>query len=153
MKERVEMNKDELISRTAAKVRENAYKKPLPVKKHTFTITDSEGTQRSFTIKDKDKEVFLNRDDVGAVLLAAFEVIKDAMSEGDPIYVRGFGRFGLIYRKPRASKEPLRDVWHSIPGRWIVKFSPGVELSECARRYEMSLLQQNTDLTGLISAE
>lgn len=135
------MYKDDLIRRVTAVLKEKGYTKHFPAAKHTFTITDDSGHSRDFTVKDEEREMMLNQEDVRTVLLTMTDVIKEALSTGEPIIIRGFCTLFLNYRKPRASKEPGTEIWHSIPGRWVPKIKTGSELVECARRYETEILQ------------
>ena len=135
------MNKDDLVRRATQKLRETDYTKGIPPSKHAFSIADAFGNQKVFKIRDGDREVHLTQFDVEAVLNALIESVKDALSTGDEIVIRGFGKLYLHYRQERALKEPMKEVWHTVPAHWVPKFKPGNELALCARRYETEALQ------------
>lgn len=143
------MNKDDLVRKATKKLKEKDYKKGIPPSKHSFSIADAFGNSRKFNIRDGDREVHLAQHDVEAVADALIEVIKEALSAGDEISIRGFGRLYLHYRQERALKEPLNDIWHSVPAHWVPKFKPGNDLTLCARRYETEALQsEQADASG-----
>lgn len=133
------MYKRELISRVASLMRENNLRKPVSVPKQAFHISDDEGNTKDFVIKRRDKNVLYTVDDVEAVIDSCVAVIEDALRNGEPITLKGFGTLSLKYRKPRATKIPCTEEWVTVDGRYIPKFDFGNSLRRCAQLYEASL--------------
>ena len=133
------MNKKEFISKVTNTLRENNLRKPVSVKKHTFHITDSEGNEADFHIKQRDKQVIYTHDDVGNIIDACLSVVLDALKSGDEINFNGFGKLGVHYRAARRTKEPSSGEWCEIEAHYVPKLAYGTELKRAARLYEASL--------------
>ena len=133
------MNRKDFTKRVTSVLRENNVRKPISTPKHVFHISDDEGNTKDFVIKQTEKNVIYTYNDVDAVLEAVFEVIKDALSRGEEISVRGFGTFGLKYRKARHTKNMYTNERLDIAARYVPRFSFGDQLRMCAKLYELSL--------------
>ena len=133
------MNRKEFTRRIASVLRENDVRKPVSTPKHVFHISDDEGNTKDFVIKQTDKNVIYTYDDVDAVLEAAAEVVKDALSRGEQVSIRGFGTLGLKYRKARFTKNMYTNERLDIAARYVPRFSFGDQLRMCAKIYELSL--------------
>ena len=132
------MNKKELIQGVTDKLRENNVNKKVRASRHTLTISDNEGTSKTFVIKRPSKSLLFTDKDVSAMIDATIEVILDALKRGDNVSVSGFGTLGLKYRKPRSTKRP--DTWErvEIPGHYIPKLTFGKQMRISAKLYELS---------------
>ncbi len=61
---------------------------------------------------------------------AILESIKDALSQGDKVEIRGFGSFRLRRRKIREGRNPKTGEKVIVPERVVPFFKPGEELRE-----------------------
>lgn len=139
------MNQKELARRVTAVMRERDIRKPISIPKQVFHISDDDGNTKSFSVKKRDKSVIYTVDDVDAVVDACIEVMKDALKRGDNISVRGFGTLGLKLRKARHTKRIGTNERIDIDAHYIPKFSFGADLKMCAKLYELSLTDKDTD--------
>lgn len=133
------MNKKDLIGRVTDFMRDNNIRKPISSAKHVFHISDDEGNCKDFVIKKTNRSVIYTKEDVAAVLDSCMDVIGEALKQGEPVSVHGFGTLGLKYREPRKTKRPGTDEWVDVTGRYIPKFSFGNDLRMCAKIYELSI--------------
>ena len=62
------------------------------------------------------------RKDVAVVVDAFLQSVKDSMSAGQHIEVRGFGTFKLKTRKPRVGRNPKTDEKVPVPARTVPTF-------------------------------
>lgn len=58
--------------------------------------------------------------------------IKEALSNGNKITLRGFGTFKVEQRAARTGRNPRTGAAVSIPAKNVVKFKPGTELKDWA---------------------
>lgn len=133
------MNKKDLIQQVASEVRDSGFRKPVTIPKHVLHVSDDEGNQKDFVIKQADKTTVLTIQDVAQTLDAFFSVVADAVRRGETVAIPGFGKFGVKYRQPRATKMVGTDEWITIEGRYVPYFSFGKELQMCARSYEKQI--------------
>lgn len=133
------MNKKDLAIRAADLLRENNVRKPVKIKKHVFTVTDSDGNSANFAVKRGDKEVLYTVDDAINILDACLEAAKEALRHGDEIAIKGFGILKVHRREARAVKRPDTGEWCEAPARYVPKFQFGNELRMAAKVYELSL--------------
>lgn len=133
------MNKKELVSRVALRLRENDMKKSVSIKKHTFHISDDYGNTKDFMVKAEKKDVIYTIDDANAIIDACLEVIKDSLSKGEPVSISGFGTLFLNYRKERSTVHPITREPVVVKARYSPKLSFGSDLRMCAKLYELSL--------------
>jgi DNA-binding protein HU-beta len=124
-----------MISRTAAVLREHNKRKPVSIPRQVFHISDDEGNSRDFSVKKTDKNVAYNMDDVEAVVDALIEVIQEALKNGEPISVHGFGKLSLVWRKEHTVKNVLDGQPVAIEGFYTPKFYVGNDLKRCAQIY------------------
>lgn len=133
------MTKKDIISAAASILRERDVRKPVSVKKHSFMISDMEGNQAEFNIKQQDKMVIYTAEDVEAILDACLEAIADGLRHGEQITFRGFGIWRLHYRKARRTKDPFYGKEVEVEARYVPKFIFGKDLRMAARSYELLL--------------
>lgn len=62
------------------------------------------------------------RKDVGVVVDSLLQSIKDSLSDGNHIEIRGFGTFKLKTRKPRVGRNPKTDEKVPVPARTVPTF-------------------------------
>ena len=63
------MNKVELVQRVAATMREKEIKKIIQMPKQVFTISDSDGNSKKFTVRHTEKAYMFTKDDVEATFV------------------------------------------------------------------------------------
>lgn len=133
------MTKKEVVASAASILREKDIRKPVSVKKHTFFISDIDGNQAEFNIKQQDKNVIYTAEDVTAILDACIEAITEALKRGEQVTIRGFGTWKLRYRKARRTKDLVSGNDLNIDARYVPKFIFGNDLRIAARMYELML--------------
>ena len=76
------MNKRELISAIASKLRDNDVKKPVTVKKHKFFISDEDGNRAEFDIKQSTGCLIggYNKSFRAVIIDASCNIISDVMN-------------------------------------------------------------------------
>ncbi|MFO8144852.1 MAG: HU family DNA-binding protein [Candidatus Syntrophosphaera sp.] len=62
------------------------------------------------------------RKDVAVVVDSLLQSIKDSLSKGNHIEIRGFGTFKLKTRKPRVGRNPKTDEKVPVPARTVPTF-------------------------------
>jgi integration host factor subunit beta len=72
----------------------------------------------------------LTPEDVQAVVSEIFNVLQDALAQGDRVELRGFGAFTLTYRPPHQARNPMTGETVAVPGKCVLHFKPGKELRE-----------------------
>jgi integration host factor subunit beta len=59
-----------------------------------------------------------------------FESIKDALTRGEKIEIRGFGNFRLKERQPRKARNPKTGESVDVPQKKAIRFKAGKALKE-----------------------
>jgi len=72
----------------------------------------------------------LTKHQTEVVVNAIFNSIKDALSRGDKIEIRGFGSFRLRSRRMREGRNPKTGATVSVPAKRVPFFKAGKELKE-----------------------
>lgn len=72
-----------------------------------------------------------------SVLECFFEVVKDALTEGEPIYVRQFGSFTLKQRAAKIARNISQNTAVRISAHVIPSFKPSQDFTEQVRAQEM----------------
>lgn len=60
-----------------------------------------------------------------AAVNAVFDVIAEALAEGDPVNITGFGKFEAVQTKARTGRNPKTGESVDIPAKTAIKFRPG----------------------------
>ena len=141
------MNKAELVSATAALLRDRGVRKEVRSPEYVFHISDDEGNHKDFKIKKTKKEVVYTAADVLAIIDACSDVICEQLKCGEPVTVASFGTLGLKYRKARRTRRFDNGDWIDVDARYIPKFSFGNRLRQCAQLYALSL--ENREATQM----
>ncbi|MDR3316555.1 MAG: HU family DNA-binding protein [Puniceicoccales bacterium] len=71
----------------------------------------------------------LSKATVERVLNAVLETIRNAISKHESVQLVGFGTFGVSERMSRIGVNPRTKEKIRIPGKMVVKFKPGTDLS------------------------
>ncbi|MDR2664625.1 MAG: HU family DNA-binding protein [Puniceicoccales bacterium] len=66
---------------------------------------------------------------VERVVNAVLSTIRDAVGRRESVQLVGFGTFSVAARAPRTGVNPRTKARIRIPGKLVVKFRPGAELS------------------------
>ncbi len=76
------------------------------------------------------KDSFLTRRQAREVVNIILEEISDALARGEKVTLVGFGTFRVVEKKPRKGRNPRTGEPIEIPGKKVVKFTPGKALKE-----------------------
>lgn len=76
----------------------------------------------------------LTRTQVDVLVSTVFNSIKDALSVGDKVEIRGFGSFRLRYRAAREGRNPKSGEMVRVPAKMVPFFKAGKELKEIVDR-------------------
>ena len=74
--------------------------------------------------------VSLSKSQTEAVLTQCFQAIMDALQSGESVELRGFGRFHLRHRAPRAGRNPRTGETIPIPAKAVPTFTAGKAFQE-----------------------
>lgn len=72
----------------------------------------------------------LTRSQVDVLVSTVFGSIKDALSVGDKVEIRGFGSFRLRFRAAREGRNPKTGEVVRVPEKHVPFFKAGKELKE-----------------------
>ena len=75
-------------------------------------------------------ETQLTKAESRKALDAFLKVTSGSLHSGERVALVGFGTFSIAERKARKGRNPRTGEEISIPGRKVVKFQPGKELSD-----------------------
>jgi len=70
------------------------------------------------------KRVGLSKAEAREITDTIFEVIKDALSQGEKVQIVGFGAFSLRRKKERMGRDPKTGKEIRIPPRRVLIFKP-----------------------------
>lgn len=72
-------------------------------------------------------------------LVADFlDMVVENIENGNEIAFSGFGRFSIIERKGRRTKNPKTKEWMEVPAHLVPRFHPGNRLKFAVRHYGSS---------------
>lgn len=74
--------------------------------------------------------VHIPKTQTDAVLTQCLQAIMDALQAGEPVELRGFGRFKLRHRRPRAGRNPRTGEPIAIPAKAVPTFTAGKAFQE-----------------------
>jgi len=74
--------------------------------------------------------VQLSKAQTDAVLTKCLQAIMDALQAGESVELRGFGRFHLRHRAPRAGRNPRTGETIPIPAKAVPTFTAGKAFQE-----------------------
>lgn len=133
------MNKKDLIGRATEALRNNNIRKPVSTPKRVFHISDDDGNRKDFVVRQTDRSVLYNTNDVAVILDACLSVVEDAIKHGEDVSIYGFGTLGVHKRAARQTKHPDTGETVEVSARYVPKFSFGNALRMAAKLYELSL--------------
>lgn len=76
----------------------------------------------------------LTRKQTEIIVETVFESMKEALSRGEKVEIRGFGNFRLKKRKSRTARNPKTGQLVEVPPKSIIYFKVGKELREAINR-------------------
>ena len=66
----------------------------------------------------------VQKEQVAAVVDGFMEVVKDSLTKGNPVYLRGFGSFIIKHRAEKAARNITKEITITIPAHDIPAFKP-----------------------------
>jgi len=72
----------------------------------------------------------LTKKDTAMVVNRFFEVVTEALAQGNNIEIRGFGSFKVKNRRARKARNPRTGEAVEVPARWVPTFKPSKELKD-----------------------
>ncbi len=80
--------------------------------------------------KISEKVGSLTRKQTEIVVETVFDTMKESLSKGEKIEIRGFGNFRLKNRKPRVARNPKTGEKVQVAGKRVLHFKAGKGLRE-----------------------
>lgn len=137
------MVRKDFVKRVVEALHENNIRKPVSSPKQVFHISDDNGNQKDFVVKQTEKTVMYTAPDVENILDAIIQTISEALKSGDTVSIRKFGVFGLKYRKGRSTKLPGDERVYTVESSYLPKFVCGNDLKMAAKTYQLLREEQN----------
>src|ERR1700712_2917770 len=83
--------------------------------------------------------------DVLMTLETAFREIKESLSKGENIYIRGFGSFITKKRAAKIGRNIKKNVAVQIPEHFIPAFKPAKEFMQTVKEHATGITEASTD--------
>lgn len=80
-------------------------------------------------------EIDIPKKYIDKVIVSFLNTVKDNLNDGETIFLRGFGTFGIKERKESIRRNPRTNEKITIPRHKIVYFKPGKDLKEIKKNY------------------
>jgi integration host factor subunit beta len=77
--------------------------------------------------------------DIELVISVVLNAIKERLTVGERVELRGFGSFYTSYREPRLGRNPRTGLRLAVSGKWVPHFKAGKEM----RKGVMSCIETN----------
>ena len=71
---------------------------------------------------------------VAAVVKSIMETIKGSIIKGEPVYLRGFGTFGIKHREAKPARNITKNTTIMIPESDVPYFKPGKEFKAAMKK-------------------
>lgn len=71
---------------------------------------------------------------VAAAVESVMETIKGSIIQGEPVYLRGFGTFGIKHRAAKPARNITANTTIQIPEADIPSFKPAKEFKEALKK-------------------
>lgn len=84
-------------------------------------------------VKQISEKTGVDRFEVSATIEAAFSLIKLNMSNGENLYVRGFGSFVVRKQAEKKARNISKGTVHMVPARYKPGFKPSPEFVALVR--------------------
>ncbi len=75
----------------------------------------------------------IDKSDVAASLEGFFTVVKNSLSEGENVYIRGFGSFVIKHRKAKIGRIISKNESVVIPAHHVPSFKPSKKFVEVVK--------------------
>jgi integration host factor subunit beta len=85
---------------------------------------------RSDLINDLKDKVTLSRKEAGKVVDTFFDALKETLTRGDRVEIRGFGSFSVKHYKPYIGRNPKTGAQIQVTSKKLPFFKVGKELKE-----------------------
>jgi integration host factor subunit beta len=85
---------------------------------------------RSDLINSLKDKVALSRKDAGKIVDTFFDALKETLSKGDRVEIRGFGSFSVKSYKPYVGRNPKTGEQINVTSKKLPFFKVGKELKE-----------------------
>ena len=87
-------------------------------------------TKADMIEKISEKMNGLTRREIEVIVNSVFDSIRDALTRGDKVEIRGFGSFRLRDRRTRVGRNPKTGAQVTVPAKKVPFFKAGKELKE-----------------------
>lgn len=131
------MYKKDLVAAITQKLRDENKRKSVHLKKTIFHITDEDGNEADFAVRQQDKQVIYTNEDVANMLDALMDVVVEAIKDGETIELRGFGTLGLFRRAARKMRNVHTGDFFDLPSQDSIKFQPGYALRMAVKLHNL----------------
>ena len=75
-------------------------------------------------VNEVAKQTGMDKTEIQKVIESFMECIKDSLAKGNPVYLRGFGRFIIKHRAEKAARNITQKTTMTIPAHDIPAFKP-----------------------------
>lgn len=75
-------------------------------------------------IKEVAKSTGVEQTIVSSILESSMETIRITVSNGEPVYLRGFGTFDMVHREAKPARNITAKTTITIPARDVPHFKP-----------------------------
>ena len=79
---------------------------------------------------EDDRFTYFSSSDLEASVKHVIDLMGQTLATGGGIEIRGFGSFGLSYRRARIGRNPRTGQAVALPSKYVPKFRPGKRLRE-----------------------
>jgi integration host factor subunit beta len=97
----------------------------LITKRGGFLMTKSEMIE-----KISMENPSLTKKDVEFIVNGVFDIIKETLSTGDKVEIRGFGSFKVRQKNAKIGRNPKTGEKVEVPAKKVPYFKPGKEIKE-----------------------
>lgn len=80
--------------------------------------------------------------DVLVALEQFFKEVKSSLSDGENVYIRGFGSFVVKKRKEKIGRNIQKNTAITIPAHYIPHFRPSKDLSEKVKSIKVGSIEE-----------
>ena len=76
----------------------------------------------------------IERETVASALESFMETIKGSLIQGEPVYLRGFGTFGIKHRAAKPARNITANTTILIPEKDVPSFKPSKEFTAAVKK-------------------
>ena len=85
-------------------------------------------------VKSVVQSTGIERETVAAALESIMETIKGSLIQGEPVYLRGFGTFGIKHRAAKPARNITANTTILIPEKDVPSFKPSKEFTAAVKK-------------------